>query len=158
METIPFLTKEDVAEIDSLLGDYLQKSDASFTIVIDRGGTVLAQYGEEESTDITIIAALAAGSFAATKELARRIGESEFSALYHQGSNRHIFMSSLDEHTIIITLFDEKTTVGLVRFYTVNVTPALSTLLDRLRNRGASNAPELSATGTLAPFGPVVSN
>lgn len=154
METIPFLTKEDVAELDSLLSDYLQKSDASFTVVIDRGGTVIAQFGEGGSEDITIIAALAAGSFAATKELARRIGESEFSALYHQGRNRHIFMSSLDEHTIIITLFDEKTTVGLVRFYTVNVTPALSTLLDRLRNRGTPDIPELSATGAMAPFGP----
>jgi predicted regulator of Ras-like GTPase activity (Roadblock/LC7/MglB family) len=154
METIPFLTKEDVADLDSLLADYLQKSDASFTVVIDRGGTVIAQCGEGGDEDIAIIAALAAGSFAATKELARRIGESEFSALYHQGRHRHIFMSSLDEHTIIITLFDEKTTVGLVRFYTVNVTPAISTLLDRFRNRGTPDIPELSATGAMAPFSP----
>ncbi|MCC7519184.1 MAG: roadblock/LC7 domain-containing protein [Verrucomicrobiae bacterium] len=154
METIPFLTKEDVIELDDLLGDYLQKSDAAFTVVIDRGGTVIAQCGEGGDADITIVAALAAGSFAATKELARRIGESEFSALYHQGQQRHIFMSALDEHTIIITLFDEKTTVGLVRFYTVNVTPAISALLSRLRSREAPDIPELSATGTMAPFSP----
>ena len=135
METIPFLTREDVAALDSLLMDYLQKSEATLTVVIDKGGTVIAQGGESGSIDITIVAALAAGSFAATKELARRIGENEFSALYHQGKGQHIFMSALDEHTIIITVFGEKTTVGLVRFYTVNVAVPLAALLDSLRNR-----------------------
>ncbi|MDQ3313973.1 MAG: hypothetical protein M3505_04985 [Verrucomicrobiota bacterium] len=41
--------------------------------------------------DVTIIAALAAGSFAATKELARRIGEVEFNALYQQGKRQSHF-------------------------------------------------------------------
>ena len=63
--------------------------------------------------DVTIIAALAAGSFAATKELARRIGEVEFNALYHQGNGSHIFMNSVDEDTIMITVFGRRTTVGL---------------------------------------------
>jgi predicted regulator of Ras-like GTPase activity (Roadblock/LC7/MglB family) len=139
METIPFLTKEDVASLDSLLLDYLQKSEGSLVLVIDKGGTVIAQQGNAKSIDVTIIAALAAGSFAATKELARRIGENEFSALYHQGKSKHIFMSSLDEYTIIITVFGENTTVGLVRFYTVNVTTQLATLLKSLRSRDASD-------------------
>jgi len=139
METIPFLTKEDVASLDSLLLDYLQKSESSLALVIDKGGTVIAQQGDAGTIDITIIAALAAGSFAATKELARRIGEAEFSALYHQGKGKHIFMSALDEYTIIITVFGENTTVGLVRFYTVNVTAQLATLLKSLRNRDASD-------------------
>ncbi|NUN94327.1 MAG: roadblock/LC7 domain-containing protein [Verrucomicrobiae bacterium] len=154
METIPFLTKEDVVELDNILEDYLHKSDADFTMVIDRGGTVIAQCGKAGNKDVAIVAALAAGSFAATKELARRIGENEFSALYHQGRGRHIFMSSIDEHTIIITLFGEETTVGLVRFYTVDIVPPISALLERFRSREAPSIPELSATGAMAPFGP----
>lgn len=139
METIPFLTKEDVASLDSMLLDYLQKSEGSLVVVIDKGGTIIAQQGDAKGIDVTIVAALAAGSFAATRELARRIGENEFSALYHQGKGKHIFMSALDEHTIIITIFGENTTVGLVRFYTVNVTTQLATLLKSLRSRDASD-------------------
>lgn len=135
METIPVLLKEDVVSLDNILSDYLQKSEAILTVVIDKGGTVIAQNGEMNSGDITIVAALAAGSFAATKELAHRIGEREFSALYHQGRNQHMFMSAIDEHTIIITVFGEKTTIGLVRFYTVNVCAQLATLLDTFRKR-----------------------
>jgi predicted regulator of Ras-like GTPase activity (Roadblock/LC7/MglB family) len=135
METIPFLTKEDVLTLDGLLGDYLQKSNADVTLVIDKGGTIVAQQGDAKAADPMIIAALAAGSFAATKELARRIGESEFSALYHQGKTQHIFMSALDEHSIIVTIFGEKTTVGLIRFYTIDVTAQLASFLKKLRSR-----------------------
>lgn len=135
METIPILTKEDAAMLDGFLVDYLQKSEASIVLLLDKGGTVLAQWGDTGSMDVTIIAALAAGSFAATKELASRIGEQEFSALYHQGKDRHIFMSSIDEHTVLIAIFGEKTTVGLVRFYTVNLASQLAAFLQTLRNR-----------------------
>ena len=139
METIPLLTKEDVAALDNLLTDYLKKSDATLTAVIDKGGTVIAQQGKTDSIDITIVAALAAGAFVATKELARRIGENEFGALYHQGKGQHIFMNALDEHTIIITVFGEATTVGLVRFYTANISSQLAALLKNLRERDISD-------------------
>ena len=97
--------------------DFLKKAEAELTVVIDRGGNVISQFGDMTVMDVTIIAALAAGSFAATKELARRIGEVEFNALYHQGNGSHIFMNSVDDDTIMITVFGPRTTVGLVRFY-----------------------------------------
>ncbi len=151
METIPILTREDVESLDGMLDDYLQKSEAALTVVIDRGGTVIAQRGTMESMDVTIVAALAAGSFAATRELARRVGESEFSALYQQGSHKHIFMSALDENTILITVFGDNTTVGLVRFYTVNLAARLAAFLDTLRHReiNADSLPVLEADPSL---------
>src|SRR5439155_655147 len=82
MNGIPVLTIEDVATLDGVLGDFLKKAEADLTVVIDRGGNVISQFGDRHVTDVTIIAALAAGSFAATRELARRIGEVEFNALY----------------------------------------------------------------------------
>src|SRR5947209_18506223 len=86
--------------------------------------------------DVTIIAALAAGSFAATKELAKRIGEIEFNALYHQGNGNHIFMNSVDDDTIMITVFGKRTTVGLVRFYSGSTAQAVSQLLTSLPKNG----------------------
>jgi predicted regulator of Ras-like GTPase activity (Roadblock/LC7/MglB family) len=86
--------------------------------------------------DVTIIAALAAGSFAATKELARRIGEIEFNALYHQGNGNHIFMNSVDDDTIMITVFGRRTTVGLVRFYSASAAQSVGALLKSLQTNG----------------------
>ncbi len=132
MSSIPALTIENVASLDGILGEFLKKADADLTVVIDRGGNVMSQFGDSAVMDVTIIAALAAGSFAATKELARRIGEVEFNALYHQGNGSHIFMNSVDDNTIMITVFGRRTTVGLVRFYSATTALALAELLKSL--------------------------
>src|SRR6476469_6679085 len=132
MNAIPVFTLEDVATLDGILAEFLQKAEAELTVVIDRGGNVISQYGDISIMDVTIIAALAAGSFAATKELARRIGEIEFNALYHQGNGSHIFMNSVDDDTIMITVFGRRTTVGLVRFYSAATAVAVAELLKSL--------------------------
>jgi len=134
MNSIPCLTIEDVANLDGVLGNFLAKAEADLTVVIDRGGNVISQFGDMNVMDVTIIAALAAGSFAATKELARRIGEVEFNALYHQGNGNHIFMNSVDDDTIMITVFGRRTTVGLVRFYSASTAQGVSAILKSLRN------------------------
>jgi len=136
MNAIPCLTIEDVANLDGVLGDFLKKAEAELTVVIDRGGNVISQFGDMTVMDVTIIAALAAGSFAATKELARRIGEIEFNALYHQGNGNHIFMNSVDEDTIMITVFGRRTTVGLVRFYSASAAQNVGALLKALSTGG----------------------
>ncbi len=148
MNAIPCLTIEDVATLDGVLADFLTKAEAELTVVIDRGGNVISQYGDMTVIDVTIIAALAAGSFAATKELARRIGEVEFNALYHQGNGNHIFMNSVDEETIMITVFGRKTTVGLVRFYASGTAQAVGNLLRSLSREGHGFAFDASDVAT----------
>ncbi len=136
MSAIPVLTIEDVASLDGVLADFLKKAEAELTVVIDRGGNVISQFGDMNAMDVTIIAALAAGSFAATRELARRIGEVEFNALYHQGNGSHVFMNSVDEDAIMITVFGGRTTVGLVRFYASQAAQSVAGLLKNLQQGG----------------------
>src|SRR6201997_4328606 len=157
MNGIPVLTIEDVATLDGVLADFLKKSEADLTVVIDRGGNVISQFGDRDVMDVTIIAALAAGSFAATRELARRIGEVEFNALYHQGNGSHMFMNSIDDDTIMITVFNSRTTVGLVRFYSAATAQNVAQILKSLRHANhelALNAKEISATPIFADSDP----
>jgi len=153
MNAIPCLTIQDVANLDGVLGDFLKKAEAELTVVIDRGGNVISQFGDMTVMDVTIIAALAAGSFAATKELARRIGEIEFNALYHQGNGNHIFMNSVDDDTIMITVFGRRTTVGLVRFYSASAAKDVGALLKSLQTGGhgfSFDASDITATPLFA--------
>src|SRR5438874_13339762 len=157
MNTIPVLTIDDVAALDNVLGEFLKKSEAELTVVIDRGGNVISQFGDMTVMDVTIIAALAAGSFAATRELARRIGELEFNALDHQANGRHIFMNSVDDATIMIPAFGPRTTVGLVRFYSTGTAQQVALLLKSLQkgNHGFSfNASDISAAPIFADVAP----
>jgi predicted regulator of Ras-like GTPase activity (Roadblock/LC7/MglB family) len=136
MNAIPVLTIDDVKMLDGVLGDFLKKAEADLTVVIDRGGNVISQFGDMSAMDVTIIAALAAGSFAATRELAHRIGEAEFNALYHQGNGTHMFMNSVDDDAIMITVFGRRTTVGLVRFYSAQTAQSVASLLKNLQKNG----------------------
>ncbi len=143
MTGIGMLTVEDQLAIEQQLSDFLRKSEAQWSALVDKGGNLFAQSGDTGSLDLSILSALAAGSFAATHELAKRLGEAEFSALYHEGQGQHILMSALHHECLLVTIFSEKTNVGLVRFYAQQVTGSLNALLQVAREKEAEAAPLL---------------
>lgn len=135
MQATPIVTIQAAEELLAQLEEFLDKSEATFAIVIDRGGNILSQHGRvPEGAHIDILAALAAGSFAATRELAIRIGEEEFTALYQQGKHSHILMSAVDDDVVMATVFGSKTTVGLVRFYADRTVKQIAAVMKELRS------------------------
>src|ERR1700744_5864062 len=141
MTGIGMLTAEDQMAIEEQLSDFLVKSEAQWSALVDKGGNLFAQHGDTGTLDLSILSALAAGSFAATHELARRLGESEFSALYHEGHGQHILMSALHHECLLVTIFGEKTNIGLVRFYAQQVTGTLNASLKSASEKEATATP-----------------
>ncbi len=142
MNATPIVTIEAAERLLNTLETFLDESEANFSIVIDRGGSVLSQAGRVPDTiDPTIVGALAAGSFAATKELATRVGEEEFTALHQQGQRAQILMSAVDSDVVLVTVFDEHTTLGLVKFYSTRTVKRLATVLSDLRGEQAPTEP-----------------
>src|ERR1700733_613829 len=146
MTGIGMLTAEDQMAIEQRLADFLSKSEAQWSALVDKGGNLFAQSGDTGNLDLSILSALAAGSFAATHELAKRLGESEFSALYHEGHGQHILMSALHHECLLVTIFGERTNIGLVRFYAQQATVPLNELLQQARDKEAV-APPLMLDG-----------
>lgn len=109
--------KEDIEKIDRLLAEFLRLSGAKCALLIDKEGHLVTRRGEVRTIDMDTISALVAGSFAATKEMARLLGEDEFTALYHQGTRDNIQLSLVGNRTLLTILFDDRTTVGMVRLY-----------------------------------------
>ena len=109
--------KEDIERIDKLLTEFLRLSGAKCALLIDKEGHLVTKKGEVRTIDMDTISALVAGSFAATKEMARLLGEEEFTALYHQGMRDNIQLSLVGDRTLLTILFDDRTTVGMVRLY-----------------------------------------
>jgi len=108
--------EQDLRKVEEVLRALLIDSQAKCALVISRrDGSLIWQQGETAALDTTSLAALAAGGFAATKEIARLIGEPEFSVLFHQGGHEHIHVSLAGEEALLMVLFDDRTTVGLVR-------------------------------------------
>jgi len=45
------------------------------------------------------------------------LGESEFSVLFHEGKRDNILVSLVGERSILGVVFDDRTTIGMVRLY-----------------------------------------
>ncbi|MBD3257433.1 roadblock/LC7 domain-containing protein, partial [candidate division GN15 bacterium] len=102
--------------------------------------------GFTHSLDTTALAALLAGSFASTKEIAKLVGEPEFSVLFHQGKKDHIHMTIVGERSIMAVIFDDRTTIGMVRLYAKETANELATVFLEIQNRTQepSESPRLS--------------
>jgi len=107
----------DIERVDQILTEFLRQSKARCAMLIDREGYMITRQGSTRSFDNDTISALVAGSFAATKEMARLLGEDEFSVLYHQGKKENIQMTLVGDRILLTVIFDEQTTLGMVRLY-----------------------------------------
>ena len=61
MATLPQLVEEDIQRLDDELREFLEKSDATTALIIDKGGFLITHQGDSRRFDLTTIAALASG-------------------------------------------------------------------------------------------------
>lgn len=109
------LYQEEYQRLDQALKKLRQESNARAIFLIDRTGQQIAAAGEVEKFDTTSLASLTAGNVAATDGLAKLIGEREFSVLFHEGKRDHIHISIVGHRAILLVIFDERSSLGLVR-------------------------------------------
>lgn len=111
------LTEKDILEIDLTLVRLIKESEAKAALLVDQDGRMLARKGFTRNLDCEALAALLAGSFASTKAIAKLVGEPEFSIMFHQGEHDRIQNNLVDENTLLCIIFDDRTTIGMVRVY-----------------------------------------
>src|SRR5210317_391989 len=121
--------EEEINKIDSLISKMLKEAEAKCALLVDKDGHLITRQGFTHTLDTTALAALLAGSFASTKEIARLVGEPEFSVLFHQGKRDHIHISLIGERTILVVIFDDRTTIGMVRLYAKEIGESLREIL-----------------------------
>lgn len=120
----------EYAAINDCLRGYLRESQAKCVILVDRDGQMLARQGFTQDLDTVSLAALTAGAIASTQEIARLLGEPEFSVLFHQGQHDHIHFSLVGSRAIMMSVFDERTTIGLIRLVASKTVGLLAAQLD----------------------------
>lgn len=136
--------EDDIASINEVLEGFISASQATCCLLIDKEGHLVTQRGHVKSIDTTSIAALVAGSFASTKQVASMLGETEFSVLFHQGQNENIHVSLVGERALLVIIFDDRTTIGMVRVYAEDVSGKLSTIFNEAEEKHAGDDPQMS--------------
>ena len=143
----------DAARIHQILTRFLGDSGAGEALLIDRGGQLLAMDGASQALDAVSISALAAAAFSSTAAMAQLLGETEFTVLFHEGATRSIHVSRVEEEAILLAVFDERTTVGMVRVFAKEASRAIGTVLVEARARPRPTA-EFAAPLNAAESGP----
>ena len=138
--------EEEFNQIKGIISKLRVDANSKVVFLVDKNGQQIAAQGEIENLDTTSLASLTAGNVAATDGLARLIGEKEFSILFHEGERDNIHISIVAQRVILVVLFDERSSLGLVRLRVRKASDELTRILESLIKKAASaNAPSVFA-------------
>ena len=140
------LDEGDYRKITDHLNALLKESNARCAILVDRAGQLLANTGEPLTFDPTAFASLTAADFSANDQLAKMIGEAEFASLFHQGEKESMYLADVARRVILVVLFDQRTTVGMVRLRVKQTVTDLGKLFDEMFSRTSPGGAQKKAT------------
>jgi predicted regulator of Ras-like GTPase activity (Roadblock/LC7/MglB family) len=136
---LPQLIAEDMRELDRVLGELVARSEASAALIIDKAGFLIAQTGDFGEFDSTTLAALAAGTYAATQGMASVISEPNFTCVYQQGENFSLLVRNVDTESLVVVVFQAQVSVGAVKYFANSAVAHLAKQFEAASQRAPGN-------------------
>ena len=105
--------------IEEPLETFVKDAGVLFALLCHPSGQVLGQHGFLRAVDVMSASALAAAIWASSAEVGKRIDGRPFNEL-HAGTRRQLFLARAETQRgpyIFLTVFDEGSSLGLVRLY-----------------------------------------
>ncbi len=135
--------ESDFKAISEHMNALLRETNVKSLLLVDRTGQVVANVGEPPTFDPQAFASLTAADFSANDQLAKMIGEHEFSSLFHQGEKESMYLADVAHRVILVALFDNRTTLGMVRLKVKTTVEELSRLFEAMFSRTGTEQPKL---------------
>jgi len=140
--------EEDHKAIMGHMSALLRETNVKSLMLVDRNGQVVANVGEPPQFDPQAFASLTAADFSANDQLAKMIGEHEFSSLFHQGEKESMYLADVARRVILVALFDSRTTLGLVRLKMKATVEELTRVFEEMFTRSGTQAPKVEGFGS----------
>jgi predicted regulator of Ras-like GTPase activity (Roadblock/LC7/MglB family) len=145
MSTPVVLYEQEYEQLKRVITRLCADANAKFVFLVDKNGQQIAAHGEMLNLDTTSLASLTAGNVAATDGLAHLIGERGFPVLSHEGERDNLHISIVATRVILVIIFDERSSLGLVRLRVKRATAEMNSIfevidtkVDRERDMGIS--------------------
>ena len=107
-------------------------ANALAVLVIDKNGQEIARSGQTDHLDVTSLSSLFAGNVAATGGIAKLLAEKEFSGQFHEGEKTNVHISLVAQRAILVVLFDQRSSLGLVRLRVKKTSEELQRVFERV--------------------------
>lgn len=128
-ETPVVIHEHQFQRIKNVLARLCVECAGRVVFLVDRDGQPIAFNGDIGDMDTTSFSSLAAGNVAATTSMAKLIGEDVFPAVVHEGERESIFISVIGR-SLLVVVFDERSTVGLVKLRTKRASHEIASILE----------------------------
>lgn len=132
---------EDYRKILDVIQRLVRDANARGIFLVDKNGQMIAEAGEMEGIDTTSLASLTAGNIAATGGLAKIIGEDEFPTHFHQGQRDNLHISIVGQRMILVVIFDDRSSLGLVRLRVKKASAELAKTIEEMRKKSEQTQP-----------------
>ena len=139
---------EDFKKVLAVIQKLVRDANAKGIFVVDRNGQLIGEAGEMRGIDTTSLASLTAGCIAATGGLAKIVGEEEFPIHFHQGQRDNLHISLVAKRIILVVIFDERSSLGLVRLRVKKAGAELAKVFEGIQKR----TEQAEAQGAGSPF------
>jgi predicted regulator of Ras-like GTPase activity (Roadblock/LC7/MglB family) len=124
--------EEEFQQIQTVCIRLHRESNSKAVLLIDKNGQLIAESGETSTLDTTSLSSLTAGNVAATGGIAKLLKEKEFTGQFHEGEHTNIHISLVAQRVILVILFDERSSLGLVRLRVRKASDELARIFDAL--------------------------
>jgi predicted regulator of Ras-like GTPase activity (Roadblock/LC7/MglB family) len=132
--------EEELQQITSICEQLHRESNARAVLCIDKNGQPFATAGEVAELDVTSLASLIAGNVAASGGIASLLAEKEFAGQFHEGEKTNVLYSIVAGRVVLVVLYDERSSLGLVRLRVKKSAVELSRILDALVKKSAATS------------------
>jgi predicted regulator of Ras-like GTPase activity (Roadblock/LC7/MglB family) len=126
---------EDFRKILAVTQRLVKDANAKGVFVVDRNGQLIGEAGEMRGIDTTSLASLTAGCIAATGGLAKIVGEDEFPVHFHQGQRDNLHITLIAGRIILVVVFDERSSLGLVRLRVKKAGSQLARVFEEIQKK-----------------------
>ena len=130
--------EEEQRQIQTTCDRLSKDANALAILVIDKNGQEIARSGHTEHLDVTSLSSLFAGNVAATGGIAKLLAEKEFSGQFHEGEKTNVHISLVAQRAILVVLFDQRSSLGLVRLRVKKAAEELTRAFERVIAKMAS--------------------
>jgi predicted regulator of Ras-like GTPase activity (Roadblock/LC7/MglB family) len=124
--------EEEFNQIQVIVSRLVKEANARVVFIIDKNGQLIAQAGDTDQLDSTSLASLTAGNIAATGGMAKLLRENEFTTQFHEGEKQNIHIQLVGNRVILVVIFDNKTSLGLVRLRVKKASEELNGIFEAL--------------------------
>ena len=115
-------------------------ANAKAVLLIGRDGQAIAEAGDVEELDVTSLSSLTAGNVAATGGISKILREKDFTSQFHEGEKIHVHITLVGGRAILVVLFDERSSLGLVRLRVKRSSDEMARLFDQVATKAKSKS------------------